>query len=461
MASGFETARVPTAIALNPVDEYLSQDPYGTTPFEQPMGPPGPLAFGPQMAGNLAAPYMYPQQGMMAQGPQMGQQGPQGMQGPPAPQGIQAPQGGMQPYGTQDLGTSMQPPMQGAPQVSPLSPGQPSPGPYSQPKSGMLAQFLQSRGISPQQYAWNVATAMTGVTNPQQMFQNMYTQQQLKQRGEIARQSQATRNEDRQYRRQYQQQTAQDRQQWKLNQGLTGLADRLSKVDAWDDFTEALGHAPETAEDLRKGTAFYAEAKGRHDKVKRRNKRLGTLLNEGWRTGKPASIATDSEFSDDPEAHEQVAMMNSIIEARQERLREMEGMKKAMLRAKTGLAKKQEAGKLTDVEKAALRMLSNDLAASNTMAGRARTALAKEELADMELWPGRIAELEDLELEMMDRINQTLTQVQALNIPIGEYAGVQGDVYTPSTVRSTQGQGAGGAPPPSDEDDVLDRYFAE
>jgi hypothetical protein len=83
MASGFETARVPTA---NPVDEYLSQDPYGTTPFEQPMGPPGPLAFGPQMAGNLAAPYMYPQQGMMAQGPQMGQQGPQGMQGPPAPQ---------------------------------------------------------------------------------------------------------------------------------------------------------------------------------------------------------------------------------------------------------------------------------------------------------------------------------------------------------------------------------------
>jgi hypothetical protein len=294
----------------------------------------------------------------------------------------------------------------------------------------MLAQFLQSRGISPQQYAWNVATAMTGVTNPQQMFQNMYTQQQLKQRGEIARQSQATRDEDRQYRRQYQQQTAQDRQQWKLNQGLTGLADRLSKVDAWDE-------------------------------VKRRNKRLGTLLNEGWRTGKPASIATDSEFSDDPEAHEQVAMMNSIIEARQERLREMEGMKKAMLRAKTGLAKKQEAGKLTDVEKAALRMLSNDLAASNTMAGRARTALAKEELADMELWPGRIAELEDLELEMMDRINQTLTQVQALNIPIGEYAGVQGDVYTPSPVRSTQGQGAGGAPPPSDEDDVLDRYFAE
>lgn len=436
--SGFEVSRVPTSVALNPTFDYLEEDPYGMTPFEQPYGPPAPMGFGAQMAGNMAAPYMGQQQGggMMGQGPQ----GPQGMQGmaPGMAQGQPMQNNPQAAYG----------PGVGAP-MSPLNPGQTTPGPHSQPKSGLIARFLQERGVSPQQFAWNAAIGVGGVTDPQQMFGNFFAQQQLKQRGDIARQAQDVRSEDRQYRRQYQQQNTQDRQQWQFNKELTKLADRLGSIDAWEGFTEALGHPPETPEDLQWGTEFYAEAKGKFDRVQRRNKRLGTQLNEGWRTGKRASIAADSEFVDDDEAHEQVAMINSIIEERQGRLRQLESLKKQMLTARTGLLKKQEAGKLTDVEKAALRILQNDLLAANTMAGRARTALAKEELSDMQLWPERIAELENIDLDMMDRINQSLTQVQSLGIPIGEYAGVQGEVYTPS--KSTERKRKEKAPPPTDE----------
>jgi len=429
-SKGFETARVPTSIALSqPREDYVFEDPYGMTPYETPYGPPAPMGMSTPMFGD-----MYPQAPMPPQQP--APMGPPQMNNPQAA-----------------YGPAVMPP------VSPLAPGQPAPGPYSQPKSGLIANFMQERGITPQQFAWNVALGMTGVTNPQAMFQNFFQQQQLRQRNELMRQQQAVRNEDKQYRRQYQQQTARDRQEWTFNKEMTKLADRLGSINAWDDYVQELGRIPETPEDLRRGTQFYAEAKGRFDKVQRRNKTLGAKLNTGWKTGMPASIAADSEFANDAEAQEQLALINEIISARKQRMDEMDSLKKQLAGARTRLMKKQAAGKLTDQEKFALDMLKQDFQRAQQTQRRAQTALSDEELADMQLWEGKISALEDMEMEAWDVMRNTLTAIQAAGIPIGDVGGVRGEVYTPTRAPATTPTPERNAPPVEEEEDLVDRYF--
>lgn len=282
-----EVPKVPKALAMfdSPITNEPVQD-LGWDMLTQPMQNPLMPGMGPMMPGQMQDPYQMPQSFGGVQPTQ-----------PPFQPGM-----GPQPDPMQML---MQQQMQ--PQMPGMTPGATTPDPYS---DGPVGRMVKGE-IDKHKLATAMSIMAGGFTNPQMAQQQFTQQQQIEQRGDIAREQIDMQRDRTQVYGQERAQRRQDMDDYKLLGAITKATDDMRELGVYGQYLET--HGPmETRDDVFKARDFIGQMGSERAIAEDRDNWFKGLVKRG--TPITDDTLTRSRWKDDPQAKEDFAEIQEHVQ---------------------------------------------------------------------------------------------------------------------------------------------------